>query len=176
MGLFPKILLTAALLLSTSAFAIEGDLVIKEGAYFKGLFHRLVCTGFEEEGIATPSALAASNIQFQELYGDRMTIFFSINANFQQDDSSCRYSALFTRGARNTLVRSESKAFALDGTSDCQTGKAEVDALLTGKLAFNYTTPINFVSLKLTSPTAAEVCGAEAKSFKLVFERIRAPK
>lgn len=159
-------------LLSPAAFAIEGDLVLP-GAYFGALYDRLICDSFEEVGVNTPTALAARDVRIEKLLGDRMLIQFLVAANFRQDDSECRYSMILTRARNNALVRTESKAFALDGTSDCAQGKAELDSLFSGRLPFTYTkNPIRFVALKITSPTAPEVCGETAHHFRVVFERV----
>lgn len=169
-----------ALLLSLSfaspAFAIEGDLVLPE-AYFGALYNRLICDSFEEVGVASPTAFLARDVQIEKMLADRMLIQFLVAANFKQDDSQCRYSMILTRARNNALVKTQSKAFALDGTSDCAEGKTELDALFSGRLPYTYTkSPIRFVALKVTTPTAAEVCGEGATYFRVVFEKVATKK
>jgi hypothetical protein len=169
---FLALMLTLAL--AAPAFAMEGDLTLPDGAFFGASFNRLVCDSLDEAGIAAPSSFAKNNVKIEKLLADRMLIQFLIAANFSEGDSTCRYSAIFNRGSHNTITRAESKAFALDGSSDCAQGKTELDALLTGKLSFIHTSnPIRFIGIKVKTPSATEVCGETATFVRMVFERVR---
>lgn len=163
-------------LLTPATYAMEGDLVLPD-AYFGALYNRLICNSFDEEGVTAPSALSTRNVRVEKLLADRMLIQFLIAANFQQDDSECRYSMILTRARNNALVKTESRAFALAGTSDCQQGKEDMDQLFSGRLPFTFTkNPIRFVALKVTTPTGAEVCGEGVNFFRIVFERVQNKK
>ncbi|KYG63760.1 hypothetical protein AZI86_13120 [Bdellovibrio bacteriovorus] len=166
--------LLLSLSLTSPAFAMEGDLTLPDGAFFGALYNRLICDSFDEVGVNTPSALKTHDVQIEKLLADRMLIQFLVAANFKQDDSTCRYSMVLTRARNNALVKTDSKAFAIDGTSDCIQGKEELDKLFSGRLPYTYTkNPIRFISLKITTPTASEVCGEGADHFRVVFERVR---
>lgn len=166
--------LLLSLSLTTSAYAMEGDLTLPDGAFFGALYNRLICDSFDEVGVNSPSALTSRDIQIEKMLADRMLIQFLVAANFKQDESVCRYSMILTRARNNALVKTDSKAFAIAGPSDCAQGKEELDKIFSGRLPYAYTkNPIRFISLKITNPTAAEVCGEGAGHFRVVFERVR---
>jgi hypothetical protein len=165
-----KILFLALALIAPQAQAAEGDLILP-GARFLANFDRFICNDFAEEGVPLPSSLEGLGLKFDQLQVDGMTVAALITADFEENGQACRYSALLQRGARSTLNLKESKAFAADAATTCESGKAVIDALVT-KMSFSVTKPINFIGLRIPAVDAA-VCGEGAKGVKIVFARDR---
>ncbi len=165
-----KILL---LLLSTvTSLAQTGDLILPDARYL-AKFDRLVCRDFDEAGIQTPESLASDGVVFEKLVADGMVIQFLVTAVFRRGEVVCHYSALLMRARKNNLARTDSRVYSDHAEADCSAGKEKLDALFT-RMPFAYTShPIRFISLKIPTVDAVQVCGEGANSIRLVFDLVR---
>jgi hypothetical protein len=168
------LLLTLALLApQAQSYAAEGDLILP-GARFLAHFDRFICNDFAEAGVGLPESLEGFGLEFDQLQVDGMTVAALLTANFEENGTACRYSALLQRGSRSSLNLKESKAFSPAAETDCEAGKALIDALVT-KMTFSVTKPINFIGLRVPAVNTT-ACGEGAKGVKIVFARDRSVK
>ena len=164
-----KLTLLFLLAISPAAYADE-DLTLPD-ARFLTTYNRVVCDSFDEAGIQSPESFTGRHVVIEKLLGDRMVLNFLITATYQGSSAECRYSALLARGRKNTMVKTESKAYSADPATDCSEGKQFLDETF-AQMPFSYTTnPIKFIGLKVPVADAVGLCGEGAKKVKIVFER-----
>lgn len=116
-------------LLSVSAFAQDGDLVL-QGAKWIAKFKSYNCVAFGPE-VAAPTSHADLSVAFEQIVTDSTLDNGLLTANFQANGKSCRYSAiLLADNDASTIKLVESRARALEADADCAAGKAALDANL----------------------------------------------
>lgn len=153
-----KFILGAALSLVTvtSAFAANTDLVLENERWF-GKFTKYVCDDGNTEASEVPVELADYAVEFGHIGTDYSLDNFIIKATFVEDGSKCSYSAFLTAdNAAWTIALDESRAFAVEGLSTCEAGKAQLDQVL----AFNnYKYLHGRAALYMPSSNADVACG-----------------
>lgn len=162
-----KILLLALSVMSLSAFANDGDLTIP-GERWVGKFTGFVCGDGNVQATVAPAEFAAKNIVLGRMTTDYALDNGVIKATFEENGVTCNYSAImFADNAAWTLKRVESKAYSLNGGSECLEGKAVLDSAL----EFNKYVYLHG-RIAIWSPVAgAEVsCGAGAETVGLHFQ------
>jgi hypothetical protein len=170
-----KSLALLALLVSPFAHAQaseQADLVLPEARHVT-VFDRFICQDFTEKGFSSLDLFSRDGIVLEKFFGDGMVIQFLLTASHPASEGAgtCHYSALFTRGRRNTVVRLQSKSYAEAEGADCSAGKEKIDGLFT-KVPFTHDSkPLRHISLKVAVPGMEKFCG-EGKNFaRVVFRR-----
>lgn len=130
-GEFMKLLLAALLMLSAlSAMAQESDLVLPGERWLAQHTH-FVCEDGNTTAMQAPAELEQFNVLFGRLTTDYSLDNVLVKARFEQNGAECRYSALlFADNAAFTAALVDSKAYAVNGASDCSEGKAAIDSVL----------------------------------------------
>ena len=163
-----KIMMSLVFALSLStAFAQESDLSLP-GEKWVAKFKGYVCAAFGP-AVAAPTSFEALKVNFEQITTDSTLDNGLVKATFEQNGSSCRYSALvLADNTAATMRLVESKAYATTGESDCAEGKALLDTALESNNYLYYGHPHN---LSVMAPVAGAeaVCGAGAQSVGITF-------
>jgi hypothetical protein len=162
--------LAAVLSFASAAHAVEGDLVLEYKHYYSE-FDKYVCKDTKEKAITVPDEVKDLRLSFEDL---NVSIFLDdalITAQFNEGDIECRYSALYNIDKKGQVITArESKAFALNSDTSCETGKNKIDLLLK---KVDYVVLHDHITLKLPTTSLKEACGADSDSVVLAFKRIR---
>jgi len=114
----------------TSAFAQDSDLVLNDERWLAE-FTTYVCEDGNVEARQVPNELALFNVQFGRLTTDFSLDNVLIKATFTENGQECRYSAMmFADNAAWTIGLVDSKAYSVNGTTDCAEGKNALDSIL----------------------------------------------
>ena len=161
-----KILFTLLIAIAPmTSFAEEGDLVLP-GAKWVAKFDKFVCAAFGP-AVSAPSSFADINVKFERIVTDSSLDNGLITANFTEEGSNCRYSAIiFADNAASTSKLVQSKAFSTAGVT-CEKGKAIIDAALLANDYLYYGHPHN---LAMMAPVdgAKQVCGSNLVGINFV--------
>lgn len=151
------LILSFALLLSLTATAQNGDLVL-QGEKWIASHTGYVCntTGTKVEA---PSSFKKFQVSFEKITTDASLDNGLIKATFIENGKTCRYNAfVFADNSANTIRLVESKAYAPEGNSECFEGKTMLDAALESNDYLYYGHPHSLAIM--TSVEGAEaVCG-----------------
>lgn len=127
-----KIILASvfAALSFTTAIANDGDLTMP-GERWNSKFTAFVCGDGNIQASAVPTDFQSYEIEIGRMTTDMSLDNFLLRATFIENDVTCNYSAiLLADNAAWTIKLVESKAFAVDGGSECLGGKAVIDSAL----------------------------------------------
>jgi len=126
------------------------------------------CAAFAADS-NSPLSHEQLNVEFEVLRTDKSLDNGIVFATFEQDQSSCRYSAiLLADNAASTIALVKSKAYATQGSSDCLKGKAILDAHLSSNEYLYWGHP-HHVTIMMPVASAQEVCGVGATHVGLDF-------
>lgn len=136
------ITIAIASLLSLSAFAQDGDLVL-QGAKWQAKFTGYICAAFTPS-VSAPAGLGRFNVAFENMTSDSTLDNGLIKATFTEKGKACRYSAIiFADNAASTSRLVQSKAYALSDKSECVEGKRALDAAFEANNYLYYGHPHN---------------------------------
>jgi hypothetical protein len=142
-----------------SAFANDGDLVLP-GEKWLATFDRYTC---DDQGGSTvaPSAFHELNVEFSQITTDSSLDNVLLKATFVEGGSLCRYSAiLFADNPAHTVQLVESKSFAESGNSNCETGKAVLDAHLSPLNDYLYFGRPHNIAIMVPAADSKALCGS----------------
>lgn len=118
-----------------------------------------ICAAYGAD-VGAPALHSELDIQFENLKTDRSLDNGLLTATFIEEGAVCRYSALlFADNGASTIKLVDSKAYSVDGTSDCIVGKE----LLDRQLEFNdylYWGHPHRATIMVPSESAQALCGA----------------
>jgi phosphate-selective porin len=158
---------TLAILSLTSAFANDGDLTMP-GERWDSKFTAFVCGDGNTPAQVAPSDFTAYNVQLGHMTTDFSLDNYLLKATFVENNIACNYSAIMLAdNAAWTIKLVQSKAFSVNGESDCVNGKAILDsALADNKYAYLHGRAAIWAPV-----TGAEAsCGVGASSVGLHFQ------
>lgn len=162
-----KIIYCLMLAVSSSAMSQDSDLVL-EGERWLAKSTGYVCNAFEE-AVERTQAHEKFNVQFSQLSTDYTLDNVLVKASFDQGGSNCSYSVLlFADNANETVKFVESRAFALNGDSDCLEGKDMLDKQFALNKYLYWGHP-HHVSIVVPDEGAASVCGSGATHIAIDF-------
>src|SRR3989344_910842 len=153
-NLFMALLVTMT---ATSAIANEGDLVLN-GEKWIASFKNYNCVAFGAE-VARPAGHEKFQVSFEKITTVSTLDNGLLKATFVEDGKSCRYNAfVFADNAAATMRLVESKAYAVNGDSDCAEGKALLDSNFESNNYLYWGHPHNLTVL-IPVEGAEAVCG-----------------
>ncbi len=127
-----------------------------------------ICAAYGAD-VGAPALHSEIDVQFETLKTDRSLDNGLIKATFVEGGSVCSYTALlFADNAASTIKLVDSKAYALDGASDCVVGKEILD----GQLEFNdylYWGRPHRATIMVPSESAEALCGAGSTHIGINF-------
>lgn len=158
--------------LATSAASFGQDLTLP-GEKWIASHKGFVCDD-SGESVAAPQAFAEISLEFERVTTDRTLDNALIKASFIENGSVCRYSAiLFADNAAETIELVESKAYSVDGQSECAYGAKLLDDALAYNDYLYYGHPHNLAIMTKVSG-ASEVCANELVGINFVVSgRVR---
>lgn len=127
-----KIIMTGLFtaLFLTTAIANDGDLTMP-GERWNSKFTAFVCGDGNTQASETPIDFATYGIELGQMTTDISLDNFLLRATFVENNVTCKYSAiLLADNAAWTIKLINSKAYAIDGDSQCLEGKAVIDSAL----------------------------------------------
>lgn len=153
--------LSLFVLLSTSAFAQDGDLVL-QGEKWVAKFKHYVCSE-NGVGVEAPAAFKKLNVVFEKITTDSTLDNGLIKATFTENGVDCRYSAIvLANNDLKTIKLVESKAYApANAEASCSEGLAVLDEAFRDNKYLYFGHPHN---LAVMAPVegAEEVCQGSA--------------
>ena len=162
-----KIVWCLMFVVSSFAMSQESDLVL-EGERWLAKSTGYVCNAFEETVERTPGH-ERFNVQFSQLSTDYTLDNVLVKASFDQGGSNCSYSVLlFADNANETVKFVESRAFALNGDSNCLEGKDMLDKQFALNKYLYWGHP-HHVSIVVPDEGSASVCGPGATHIAIDF-------
>lgn len=148
-----------SLLISASAFATEGDLVLA-GEKWKSTFKNYNCAAFGA-AVSRPASHEALDVVFETVTTDSTLDNGLLKATFKVEGKTCRYNAfLLADNAAATIRLVSSKAYAPAEDADCAAGKQVLDAELESNNYLYWGHPHN-LTIMVPSTNAREVCGGD---------------
>ncbi len=160
------------LVLGLSAFTMinvsANDLSIP-GEKWVGKFTGYVC-GLTASKVPAPKTYRDLNVNFETVVTDSTLDNGVLKATFEVNGNVCRYSAIMLADNTNSTIKMiESKAYALDGVTDCSIGKEILDEQLLPENAYLYYGHPHNMAIMVESPEAQEYCGEKATHFGINF-------
>lgn len=161
-----NLLLMMTALFSVSTFA-ESDLELP-GEKWLAKNTGYLCNAFGTE-VAAPATHDLYNIKFTQLSTDSTLDNVRVLASFNQDGAECSYSLiLLADNDAGTTKYVDSKAYAVNGSSDCLAGKELLDEQLAANDYLYWGHP-HHVTLMITEESAAAICGTDAERVGIDF-------
>jgi hypothetical protein len=154
-------------LIMMSGLAGASDLTIPGERWLaKGEGYRCAAYGTD---VVAPTSHSDMNVTFEQITTDRTLDNGLLKASFTENGVECRYSAiLLADNAAGTIGLVESKAYSVDGTVDCETGKEVLD----NQLEFNdylYWGHPHRLTIMIPDASAEGVCGVGATHIGINF-------
>lgn len=160
-------LLLLTVLLTTNAFA-NTDLVL-DGERWEAKHAGYIC-GADEALSGTPVEHDQFQVKFEVLRTDYSLDNVLTLATFVEDNTTCRYSAiLFADNAASTIKLVESRAYAVNGGSDCLAGKEMLDANLASNDYLYWGRRPHHATIMMPVSDADIICGAGATHVGIDF-------
>ena len=162
-----KFFISALALLSVTTFANE-DLNLGGQERWEAKSTGYICEAYKSSPSA-PKSHEDLNVEFEVLRTDKTLDNGLVLATFNEGTSQCRYSALlFADNAASTIRLVESKAYAINGSSDCIEGKELLDNQLFDNDYLYWGHP-HHVSIMMPVQSAKVICGEGATHVGLDF-------
>lgn len=169
-----KKLLMASLLSLLSVTAFAQDLPLPAQERWLALNGGITCGSDNTLTTNVPAEFKAKSIVFTYMTTDYTLDNGKFVAGFFENGVECRYNLLvLSDNANFTITKVDSKAYAVNGGSTCEEGKAYIDSLFGFN---NYTYARGTMAIQLAVADAAEVCGAGATTVGLYFKKALKPK
>ncbi len=162
-----RIVLSALFALSsTAALARDLDLTLPGERWVAEYTMNVCADGFTP--VAQASHLDALSVRFGRFSTDMSLDNALLKATFSQDGATCAYSALLLAdNSANTISLVESRAFAVNGDSDCLAGKDVIDTTLEHN---SYRYLHGRLAIDVAAANAEAVCGAGSTTIGLHFQ------
>jgi hypothetical protein len=152
------LVLSFSLILSLTATAQEGDLVL-QGEKWIASHTGYVCDTSGTK-VEAPSSFDKFQVSFEKITTDASLDNGLIKATFIENGKTCRYNAfVFADNSSNTIRLVESKAYAPQGDSECFEGKIMLDAALESNDYLYYGHPHN-LAIMVPAEGADAICGS----------------
>ncbi len=109
--------------------------------------------------VEVPGLHRAMNLRFEHVRTDQTLDNGLIKATFVENNSTCRYSAvLFADNTASTIRLVQSRAFPVNGSSNCARGKSVLDAQLANNRYLYWGRP-HHLTIVIPTPEAERICG-----------------
>ncbi len=127
-----------------------------------------ICAAYGAD-VGAPALHSELDVQFENLKTDRSLDNGLLTATFVEQGTVCRYSALlFADNAASTIKLVESKAYSVDGASDCLVGKELLDEQLTFNDYLYWGHP-HRATIMVPSESAEALCGVGSTHIGINF-------
>lgn len=155
-GILSLILLTV----STLSFAQSGDLTMP-GERWQTTFNKYICNNVVTD-VATPVEFARINAQFGTVTTDITLDNGLMKATFEENGKVCNYSAiLLADNALSTIKLITSKAYAVNGDTECTEGQKVIDEAFKGPNKYLYYGHPHNLAVMVPLADAGNICAGQ---------------